>query len=507
MRARIPAMSPFATGNPVSPTLLDTPATSAGAFVGSQPILTPGPALQSRSPIDGELIANTQTATPDDLPSLITSAGQAFAKWRLIPPPVRGDLLRLIAIELRRHRSDLASLITLEVGKTLAEAGGEVQQVIETFEFAAGLSRQLAGASLASQTPSQRILEQYHPLGPIAIITSFNFPIAVYAWNAAMAILCGDSVIWKPSEKASLCAVAFHHLLAQAISQFPGAPGALLILVRGGKDLAQSLAASQSIPLVCATGSFAMGRSIAAAAAQRLGRTLLELGGNNAAILTPSADRPKALKAIVHSATATAGQRCTSLRRIIVHQSIKQQVLDQLHSLYCRQRIGDPRLQSTEIGPLIDQPAVDAFHHAVEQARREGGHVLCGNGASSAPLPRTGHYVQPALIDIEPDAPIVQNETFGPLLYVHGYEGLDEAIAINNAVPQGLSSTIFTTDLREAEHFIATSDCGQAHVNLPTVGLEIGAAFGGEKQSGSGREFSADAWKCYMRRSTSIISA
>lgn len=493
-----------------TPDLLSTPATSAGAFIGQRPILTPGTLLDSVSPIDGQLIATAQTATADDLPALLTASEQAFSKWRVTPAPKRGDLLHRMAQALVHHKNDLASLITLEVGKTLAESSGEVQQMARTFEFASGLSRQLSGITLPSQTPHQRIMEQYHPLGPVGIITSFNFPGAAFAASAAMAILAGNSVVWKPSEKASLSAVAIHHLLAQAAHEF-GAPDGLLVLVRGRGGLGQALAQSNHLPLVCATGSIQMGRFVASAVGQRLGRSILELGGNNAAIVTPSADLSQAMDAILQSATATAGQRCTTLRRLIVHGSVYQKVFDDLYARYAMLEIGDPRLESTHIGPLIDKQALAAFDHALEVAQEQGGKVYHGSHYTSDSdlFPRGGCYVRPAIVEIEPSARIVQAETFAPILFLMRCDALDEAIAINNAVPQGLSSTLFSHDLREVEQFLsaAGSDCGQAHINAPTVGIELGVAFGGEKLTGGGREFSPDAWKMFSRRQTSAIAA
>jgi aldehyde dehydrogenase (NAD+) len=408
---------------------------------------------------------------------------------------------------VRRNKRELAAVITNEIGKIPSEAEGEVQEWIDICEFAVGLSRQLYGRTMASERPDHRMMEQWHPLGPIAVITAFNFPMAVWAWNAMIALVCGDSVLWKPSEKGALCAQAAHALIVRA-GIMDGSPEGLSALIQGGRDAGRMLAESEHIPLVSATGSVAMGRQIGAIVGKRLGRCLLELGGNNAAIVTPSADLDLAEQSIVFSAAGTAGQRCTTLRRLIVHESILPAVLDRLRNAYGRLSIGDPRKAGVLVGPLIDEAAWRGMQSALQQATAQGGDLIEGGDRVTQEVPRGGFYARPAIVRVPGNIEIVCEETFAPILYVMSYREFDEAIALQNGVSQGLSSAIFTGNAREAEQFVspAGSDCGLANVNIGTSGAEIGGAFGGEKNTGGGRESGSDSWKAYMRRATNTIN-
>ncbi len=466
-----------------------------------------GESLAVHSPIDGTLLAQFAAATRADASAAVDSAAQAFASWRLVPAPRRGEIVRQIGQRLREHKEDLAQLVTLECGKILEESRGEVQEMIDICDFALGLSRQLYGLTIASERPAHRLAEQWHPLGPVAVITAFNFPVAVWAWNAMLALVCGDTLVWKPSEKTPLTAMACHGIASAVLSEFSEAPPGVLNLAIGGAAIGQELAASRLVPLVSATGSVAMGRAVATTVAQRLGRSLLELGGNNGAIVTPSADLELALRAITFSAAGTCGQRCTTLRRLIVHRSIADGLVERLLAVYKRLSVGDPRDPGTLVGPLIDKRAAQQMAAALDAARQQGGRVH-GGKRLTAGVPAGGAYVEPALVEIGADAAITQAETFAPILYVMRYETWDEAIAIHNSVPQGLASAIFTSDVREAERFCsaAGSDCGIANVNIGTSGAEIGGAFGGEKETGGGRESGSDAWKNYMRRATNTIN-
>jgi aldehyde dehydrogenase (NAD+) len=449
--------------------------------------------MVSTSPIDGEPIGRVAVGDPD---AAGERSSRAFLEWRSVPAPRRGELVRLLGEELRAAKEPLARLVTLETGKIVQEGLGEVQEMIDICDFAVGLSRQLYGLTIASERPDHRMIEQWHPLGPVLVISAFNFPVAVWAWNAALALVCGDSVIWKPSEKTPLTAAAVMALASRALQRFGDAPEGLLELVQGGRDIGEALVDDSRIALVSATGSTAMGRSVGPRVAKRFGRVLLELGGNNAMIVTPSADLDLAERAILFSAAGTAGQRCTSLRRLIVHESIADELVARLRKLVARATIGDPREAGTLIGPLIDQAAFDAM-----------GKVL-GDAIERVEAVSGGYYVRPAIVEVPAQAGTVLQETFAPILYVLRYADLDEAIALNNAVTQGLSSSIFTTDLREAERFIsaAGSDCGIANVNIGPSGAEIGGAFGGEKETGGGRESGSDSWRAYMRRSTNTIN-
>ncbi len=467
-----------------------------------------GPVIRVTSPIDGSCLADIRSATPSDVGRATERAEAAFRQWRVVPAPVRGQLVRRIGELLRENKEPLAWLVTVECGKIYQEALGEVQEMIDICDFAVGLSRQLYGLTIASERPFHRLAEQWHPLGPVGVISAFNFPVAVWAWNAMLALVCGDPVVWKPSEKTPLTAMACHQIALRAISETAEADPDLVQLVIGGRDVGAALAADPRLPLVSATGSIPMGRSVAQVVAARLGRSLLELGGNNAAIVAPSADLELARRAITFSAVGTCGQRCTSLRRLVVHRDIHAPLLESLLSAYRSIAIGNPLDERSLVGPLIDADAFAAMQTALSEARQQGGRVLVGGERVTENVPDGGYYVQPALVEIEPTAPIVGQETFAPITYVHAYQTLEQAIAIQNGVRQGLASAIFTNDVREAELFCsaAGSDCGIANVNIGTSGAEIGGAFGGEKETGGGRESGSDAWKNYMRRATNTVN-
>jgi aldehyde dehydrogenase (NAD+) len=456
--------------------------------------------IESRSPIDGAVLGTVATSTPDAVDRAIAAADEAFARWRLVPAPQRGDLVRRFGNQLRDHKADLAELVTLEAGKIRSEAEGEVQEMIDVCDFAVGLSRQLYGKTIASERPGHRLVETWHPIGPVAVITAFNFPVAVWAWNAAIALVCGDPVIWKPSEKTPLCAEAANRLL-QGVLDDP----ALSAVVHGDRSVGEQLVDDPRIRLVSATGSTAMGRAVGPRVAQRFGRSLLELGGNNAMIVAPTADLDLATRAIVFSAVGTAGQRCTTLRRLFVHRDVHDDLVVRLRTAYASLPIGDPRLAGTLVGPLIDERARTAMQQALDEARDAGGKV---HGGEPVEAVGGGVYVQPALVEMPAQTDVVRRETFAPILYVLAYDDLDDAVAQQNDVPHGLSSSIFTNDLREAERFVgaAGSDCGIANVNVGPSGAEIGGAFGGEKETGGGRESGSDAWQAYMRRSTATIN-
>ena len=452
--------------------------------------------LESRSPIDGQVIGSVAIASAHDVEAACAHANDAFLKWRLVPAPRRGELVRLIGEELRAAKEPLARLVTLEAGKIVSEGLGEVQEMIDICDFAVGLSRQLYGLTIASERPNHRMIEQWHPLGVVGVITAFNFPVAVWAWNAALALVCGDPVIWKPSEKTPLTAEAVMALAKRALAKFGDAPDGLLQIIQGGREVGETLVDDARVALLSATGSTAMGRAIGPRLAQRFGRSLLELGGNNAMIVAPSADLALAERAILFSAAGTAGQRCTSLRRLIVHISVADQLVARLRELFGQIRVGDPRDAATLVGPLIDEGAFEGMQRALE------------GGAERVEAVAGGIYVRPAIVEVPAQEGVVLQETFAPILHVLRYSELSEAIALNNMVVQGLSSSIFTNDLKEAERFLsaAGSDCGIANVNIGPSGAEIGGAFGGEKETGGGRESGSDSWRAYMRRSTNTIN-
>jgi aldehyde dehydrogenase (NAD+) len=480
---------------------------TSGVALGDRWREADGPPLTARSPIDGRRLATVRSAGPADVEAAVRAANEAFTTWRMVPAPARGEFVRRIGRKASERKADLAALVSWEVGKITQEALGEVQEWIDICDFALGLSRQLYGLTIASERPMHRMMEQWHPLGPVGVITAFNFPMAVWAWNAMIGLVCGDPILWKPSEKASLCAAACHRLVIEVLTEMPEVPPGVVHLLVGGQPVGEALAASPGLPLVSATGSVRMGQAVAATVARRLGRTLLELGGNNGMIVAPSADLELALRAIVFAAAGTCGQRCTSLRRLIVSHGVKRDLVERLRSVYGRLRIGDPLEEGVLVGPLIDEAAFAAMQEALAAARAQGGRVYGGERITEG-VPAGGVYVRPALVEIDSEAPILQQETFAPMLYVTGYDTLEDAIRIHNAVPQGLSSAIFTADVREAERFLspAGSDCGIANVNIGTSGAEIGGAFGGEKQTGGGRESGSDAWKSYMRRATNTIN-
>ncbi len=466
-----------------------------------------GGTLAVHSPIDGAEIARVRETDPADMPEVIAQAQQAFRAWRQVPAPRRGELVRLLGEELRTAKAALGTVVTLEAGKILSEGLGEVQEMIDICDFAVGLSRQLYGLTIASERPGHRMMESWHPLGPCAVISAFNFPVAVWSWNAALALVCGNPVIWKPSEKTPLSAMASMKALGRALQRFGDAPEGLAQLVIGGPAIGEALVESRDVPIVSATGSTRMGAVVGPKVMARFGRPILELGGNNAMIVAPSADLDMAVRAIVFSAVGTAGQRCTSLRRLIVHHSIRGDLVDRLTKAYASLPIGDPRHSDTLVGPLVDGAASERMQAALAQAKAEGGAVH-GGRAVTAGVPQGGAYVEPAIVEMPAQTETVRTETFAPILYVLGYETLEEAIALQNDVPQGLSSCIFTLNLREAETFLsaAGSDCGIANVNIGPSGAEIGGAFGGEKETGGGRESGSDAWKGYMRRQTNTVN-
>jgi len=467
--------------------------------------------LVSRSPIDGRVLGSVNVALPVDVIECIDQAQEAFLQWRLVPAPVRGELIRRFGLELRAHKDALGRLVTLENGKILTEGLGEVQEMIDICDFAVGLSRQLYGLTIASERPGHRMMETWHPLGPVAVISAFNFPVAVWAWNFALAVVCGNSVIWKPSEKTPLCALACQSLFDRVLANFDQAPPHLSQVIFGARDVATPLLDDDRVRLVSATGSTRMGSQLAPRVAARFGRTLLELGGNNAMIVAPSADLELARRAIVFSAVGTAGQRCTSLRRLFVHESIHAEVIAKLRESFQKLTVGSPLESETLVGPLIDEASFEQMQVALAAAEKEGGTVHFGERVLAnvpANVPGGGFYVRPALCVMPGQTPIVMEETFAPILYVMKYTSLTEAIELQNGVSQGLSSSVFTNDVREAETFLsaAGSDCGIANVNIGPSGAEIGGAFGGEKATGGGRESGSDAWKNYMRRATNTIN-
>ncbi len=456
----------------------------------------------ARSPIDGSITAKIRST---DAQPAIDRAHEAFRSWRSVPAPRRGELVRLFGEELRANKEALAALVTIEAGKIIAEARGEVQEMIDICDFAVGLSRQLYGLTIASERPGHRMSETWHPLGVVGVISAFNFPVAVWAWNFALAIVCGDSVVWKPSEKTPLTALACGKLFERAAARFGEAPRGLSEIVIGDAKAGEALCDDRRVALVSATGSTRMGRAVGPRVARRFGRTLLELGGNNAMIVAPSADLDLALRAILFSAVGTCGQRCTSLRRLFAHESIAGELLPRVAKAYAQVKIGDPREATTLVGPLVDAASFDAMQTALSRAKKDGGEIT---GGDRVDVGSGGFYVRPAIARMRAQTDVVREETFAPILYAMSYSDFDAALALHNDVPQGLSSCVFTNDLREAERFLsaAGSDCGIANVNIGPSGAEIGGAFGGEKDTGGGRESGSDAWKSYMRRATNTVN-
>ena len=477
--------------------------------IGGEATAGTGSLLTGRSPIDGTTLCSFSAAAPSDASRVLAAASEAFTAWRVVPGPQRGEFVRRVGNRFREWKADLATVISWEAGKITQEALGEVQEVIDICDFAVGLSRQLYGLTIATERPGHRLAEQWHPLGPVGVITAFNFPMAVWAWNAALAWVCGDPVVWKPSEKTPLCALACQAVVASVLREMPHVPPAISSVVMGLRDVGETLANAPELPLISATGSTTMGRDVARRVAMRLGRSLLELGGNNGMVVAPSADLELAVRAIVFSAVGTCGQRCTTLRRLIVQESLADDLIRRIQSVYERLPVGNPLDARTLVGPLIDERAWLAMESALNRARAEGG-VVHGGDRVTTGVPAGGWYVRPALVVMprtEADS-IVREETFAPILYVQRYRSFDEAIALHNSVPQGLASSILTSDMREAELFCsaAGSDCGIVNVNVGPSGAEIGGAFGGDKETGGGRESGSDSWKAYMRRTTNTIN-
>ena len=486
---------------------LDLAGEHSGVFAG-QWLAGSGHSLDCYSPIDGRPIGTIRSADRDDYEAVVRRAVDGFQEWRRWPAPRRGEVVRRIGLSLRKHQADLGALVSLEVGKIRAEGEGEVQEMIDIADLAVGQARMLYGQTMHSERPGHRMYEQWHPLGPVGVITAFNFPVAPWSWNAMIAMVTGDVVIWKPSAKAALCAVAVMKII-EPVLEAEGVPDGVLSLVVGRRDqVGEALLQDSRVPLVSATGSVAMGRHVSRSVASRLGRTILELGGNNAIIVTPKADLDLAVKAIVFGAVGTAGQRCTTTRRIIVHASLMEPLQTALIKAYRQVPIGNPLEAGILMGPLIDRAAVSGMQAALEAIKTQGGKILFGGEVLSGGIYDAGTYVRPCLCEARPEMPIVSEETFAPILYLMAYTELDEAVAIQNGVPQGLSSAIFTNDLRESEYFLSHqgSDCGIANVNIGPSGAEIGGAFGGEKATGGGREAGSDAWKSYMRRATNTIN-
>jgi aldehyde dehydrogenase (NAD+) len=463
--------------------------------------------LVARTPVTGGELARLRAHSPAEVADTVAAAQDAFREWRVVPAPVRGAFVRELGELLREHKDDLGALVSVEAGKIRSEGLGEVQEMIDICDLAVGLSRQLHGLTIASERPGHRMMEQWHPLGVVGVISAFNFPVAVWSWNAALAFVCGDAVVWKPSEKTLLTALACQALAREAARR-TGAPAAISSIVLGGAEVGEALVDDPRVALLSATGSTRMGRAVAPRVAARFGKLLLELGGNNAAIVAPSADLDLTVRGIVFSAAGTAGQRCTSLRRVIAHSSVVDELVARVSAAYETLPIGSPLESGTLVGPLVDGAAYDGYVTALDKARANGGEVLAGGARVLTDEAPDAYYVQPAVVRMPTQSNIVQAETFAPILYVLSYDDFDEALAMHNDVPQGLSSSIFTTNLREAEQFlsVAGSDCGIANVNIGPSGAEIGGAFGGEKETGGGRESGSDAWKSYMRRATNTVN-
>ena len=481
---------------------------NSGASTGAEFLNTKGEVISSFSPVDGQLIATVNSATAADYEIVIQKAQAAFVYWRTLPAPRRGEIVRQLAEKIRSYKEPLGRLVSYEMGKSLQEGLGEVQEMIDICDFAVGLSRQLYGLTMHSERPGHRMYEQYHPLGIVGIISAFNFPVAVWNWNTALAWVCGDVCVWKPSEKTPITALACQHITNEVFAA-NNVPEGVSGLIIGGAEIGKLMANDKRVPLISATGSTRMGKSVGAAVGERLGRSLLELGGNNAIIIAPSADLKMVVPGAVFGAVGTAGQRCTSTRRLIIHESVYDKIRDAVTSAYKQLRIGDPLDQNNHVGPLIDTDAVNAYLASIDAAKKEGGKVLVEGGVLSGAGYESGCYVKPCIIEAENHFAIVQHETFAPILYLIKYTGgLENAIALQNAVPQGLSSAIMTNELKESEAFLSSagSDCGIANVNIGTSGAEIGGAFGGEKETGGGRESGSDAWKVYMRRQTNTIN-
>ena len=467
-----------------------------------------GPVIKSISPVNNTIMGTIRSAGKKEYEKVTETAFMAFKAWGLVPAPKRGDIVRQIGDAFRKHKKDLGELISMEVGKIRAEGEGEVQEMIDMADFATGQSRMLYGLSMHSERPDHRMYEQWHPLGPVGVISAFNFPMAVWAWNAMLALIAGNTVIWKPSSKAPMSAIAATKIAWDVLKRNDVPEGVLNLVIGNRQEIGENLLTDRRIPLISATGSVEMGRHVAKTVAERLGRSILELGGNNGVIVTPKADLETALRAILFGAVGTAGQRCTSTRRLVVHKNIAKKLTDALIKAYRKIRIGNPLDEQVLMGPLIDREAVNAMQNAINKIKEQKGRILYGGKVLSGGIYNTGTYVTPCICEIRHDAPVVMEETFAPLLYIMRYNTIEEAVKYHNAVPQGLSSSIFTNDIKEAEFFLSNrgSDCGIANVNIGTSGAEIGGAFGGEKDTGGGRESGSDAWKAYMRRQTCTVN-
>ena len=486
---------------------LGVDAQNIGSSTGSNWLESTGPSISSYSPVDGKLIGSVQTTDKAAYEAILKQAGAAFLEWRQWPAPRRGEIVRQVGEALRAQKENLGKLVSYEMGKSLQEGYGEVQEMIDICDFAVGLSRQLYGLTMHSERPGHRMYEQWHPLGIVGIISAFNFPVAVWSWNAALAWVCGDVCIWKASEKTPLCSIACQHIINEVFKK-NNVPEGVSCIVNGGRDLGEWLSHDTRIPLISATGSTRMGKAVGAAVGARLGKSILELGGNNAIIITQDADLDMSLIGAVFGAVGTAGQRCTTTRRLIIHESVYETFKNKLVNAYKQLRIGNPLDQQNHVGPLIDKDAVQQYLNSIEACKKEGGNFVVEGGVLEGEGYESGCYVKPCIAEAENHYQIVQHETFAPILYLLKYKTIDEAIALQNGVPQGLSSAIMTLNLREAEQFLsaAGSDCGIANVNIGTSGAEIGGAFGGEKETGGGRESGSDAWKAYMRRQTNTIN-
>jgi len=487
--------------------ILNLKSENKGVSTGANWLSSKGEMLHSYSPVDGNLIGSVSTTDKESYEKAIETAQQAFVHWRMMPAPARGEIVRQIGEALREYKEPLGKLVSYEMGKSLQEGYGEVQEMIDICDFAVGLSRQLYGLTMHSERPGHRMYEQWHPLGVVGIISAFNFPVAVWSWNSMLAWICGNVCVWKPSEKTPLCAVACQHIISKVFTT-NNIPEGVCNLIIGQREAGEWMAGDKRIPLVSATGSTRMGKAVGTAVASRLGRALLELGGNNAIIISKNADIDIAIRGAVFGAVGTAGQRCTTTRRLIIHEEVYDAVKGRLVSAYKKLTIGDPLSEKNLVGPLIDKDAVKMYVEAIDRCKAEGGKFIIEGGILNGDGYESGCYVKPCIAEVEPQFKIVQQETFAPILYLLKFKNVDEAIAIQNNVPQGLSSSIMTLNLREAEQFLshAGSDCGIANVNIGTSGAEIGGAFGGEKETGGGRESGSDAWKNYMRRQTNTIN-
>ncbi len=480
---------------------------NAGVSTGANWLEAGSNKLVSTSPADGKEIGTVTEATAEEYDAVVKKAEEAFKQWRMVPAPKRGEVVRQIGLALRKYKEPLGKLVSYEMGKSYQEGLGEVQEMIDICDFAVGLSRQLHGLTMHSERPNHRMYEQYHPLGVVGIISSFNFPVAVWSWNTMLAWVCGDACVWKPSEKVPLCSIACQNIV-QEVFAANDVPEGISGLVNGDYKIGELMTNDKRVPLVSATGSIRMGKIVGAAVGARLGRSLLELGGNNAIIVSPDADLDMTLVGALFGAVGTCGQRCTSTRRLIIHESVYEEVKTKLVNAYGQLSIGNPLDEANHVGPLIDKTSVDLYLNAIEQAKKEGGNVVVKGGVLEGEGYESGVYVKPCVIEVENHYDIVQNETFAPILYLIKYNTIEEAMAMQNGVVQGLSSAIMTNNLKEAELFLsqAGSDCGIANVNIGTSGAEIGGAFGGEKETGGGRESGSDAWKVYMRRQTNTIN-